>query len=75
MIGCGAGPACDGQVVVLQDLLGMSERSPSFAPRLAEGGRWLAEAAGRWVEMVHAGEVGRDLRYEMEPGESNKLKG
>jgi 3-methyl-2-oxobutanoate hydroxymethyltransferase len=75
VIGCGAGPACDGHVVVLQDLLGMSERSPSFAPRLADGGSWLREAAGQWAEMVHNGSYGVEHPYGMAPGEAGKLTG
>jgi len=40
-IGIGAGPLCDGQVLVLHDLLGISGRTPKFVRRYAE----LAEAA------------------------------
>jgi 3-methyl-2-oxobutanoate hydroxymethyltransferase len=35
-IGIGAGPACDGQVLVLHDLLGVSGRTPKFVRRYAE---------------------------------------
>lgn len=35
-IGIGAGPACDGQVLVLEDMLGLSVRSPKFVRRYAE---------------------------------------
>ena len=37
-IGIGAGPNCDGQVLVLHDVLGMYPHSPSFAKRYAEVG-------------------------------------
>jgi 3-methyl-2-oxobutanoate hydroxymethyltransferase len=40
-IGIGAGPHCDGQVLVMHDLLGISDRTPKFVRRYAE----LAEAA------------------------------
>jgi 3-methyl-2-oxobutanoate hydroxymethyltransferase len=40
-IGIGAGPDCDGQVLVLHDLLGFSATVPKFVRRYAE----LEEAA------------------------------
>jgi 3-methyl-2-oxobutanoate hydroxymethyltransferase len=48
-IGIGAGPSCDGQVLVVHDLLGMSpESSPKFVRRDAEVFDTQAEASGRW---------------------------
>lgn len=35
-IGIGAGPDCDGQIVVTADLLGLTTHPPPFAPRLAD---------------------------------------
>jgi 3-methyl-2-oxobutanoate hydroxymethyltransferase len=35
-IGIGAGPACDGQVLVLHDLLGLNASVPKFVRRYAE---------------------------------------
>ncbi len=37
-IGIGSGPSCDGQVLVLHDVLGMYPHSPPFAKRYAEVG-------------------------------------
>ena len=54
-IGIGAGPRCDGQVLVLHDLLGLSLRAPRFAKRYAELGRLAAEAVGAYAAEVRAG--------------------
>ncbi len=35
-IGIGASPACDGQVLVLEDMLGLSQRVPKFVKRYGE---------------------------------------
>ncbi len=56
-IGIGAGPKCDGQVLVLHDMLGMfSELQPVFVKRYAEVGRAITEAVSRYGEEVRAGE-------------------
>ncbi len=55
-IGIGAGPACDGQVLVLHDLLGMSKRSrPKFVRRYAELGDAVVDAVGRYCADVRSG--------------------
>jgi 3-methyl-2-oxobutanoate hydroxymethyltransferase len=54
-IGIGAGVHCDGQVLVLHDLLGMSERAPKFAKAYADLTRAVTEAAGAYVHEVKAG--------------------
>lgn len=54
-IGIGAGPECDGQVLVWTDLAGMTEWSPRFAKRFAEIGAALGRAAQDYAEEVKGG--------------------
>ncbi len=55
-IGIGAGPACDGQVIVLHDLLGLAGRNvPKFVRRYAELGSIATEAVRDWAADVRAG--------------------
>jgi 3-methyl-2-oxobutanoate hydroxymethyltransferase len=56
-IGIGAGPRCDGQVLVFHDLLGLSgDFRPKFARRYAELGDVIRDAARRFTEDVRSGE-------------------
>ena len=54
-IGIGAGPACDGQVLVFHDLLGFNERVPKFVRRYAELGRAATEAVAAYAADVRSG--------------------
>jgi 3-methyl-2-oxobutanoate hydroxymethyltransferase len=55
-IGIGAGPSCDGQVLVTPDLLGLFEGfRPKFVRRYAALGEVVREAAARYVADVSAG--------------------
>ncbi len=56
VIGCGAGPACHGHVVVLHDWLGLSDRQPGFVKPAAKGGQALSDLAHRWAEVVRSGQ-------------------
>jgi len=58
LIGIGAGAACHGQVIVQQDVLGMSDRVPPFVRPLAQVGRAIEEGARAWVQMVGERGVG-----------------
>ncbi len=55
-IGIGAGAGCDGQVLVLHDLLGMSRRaSPKFVRRYAEVGEVVSAAVSAYAADVRSG--------------------
>ncbi|HEY0840752.1 MAG TPA: 3-methyl-2-oxobutanoate hydroxymethyltransferase [Vulgatibacter sp.] len=55
-IGIGAGPHCDGQVLVIYDLLGMDPSfSPKFVKRYAQLHEVIGGAVGRYLEEVKSG--------------------
>lgn len=55
-IGIGAGAGCDGQILVLQDLLGMSvDFHPKFARPFIDGAGSVLDALGRFDEAVKSG--------------------
>lgn len=55
-IGIGAGPDCDGQVLVSADMLGLTQgHVPSFVKQYAHIGEEIIEAARRYVDEVQAG--------------------
>jgi len=51
-IGIGASPACDGQILVLEDLLGLSPRVPKFVKQYADMGRMIEEAVSNYANEV-----------------------
>ncbi len=55
-IGIGAGPKCDGQVLVLHDMLGLLEKfRPKFVRRYAELGEMIQSAVANYVSDVTNG--------------------
>ncbi|MFQ5355031.1 MAG: 3-methyl-2-oxobutanoate hydroxymethyltransferase [Mariprofundaceae bacterium] len=56
-VGIGAGPACDAQVLVWNDLLGMSEKNPPFAPAYEHLRQRIIEAIENWGNDVRAGKL------------------
>jgi len=67
VIGCGAGPACDGHVLVTQDMLGIGViRPPRFVPVHAQLGELAEKAMRRYVEDIASGRYpGREHVYGM----------
>jgi 3-methyl-2-oxobutanoate hydroxymethyltransferase len=55
-IGIGAGPDCDGQVLVFHDMVGLfSGFTPTFVKRYAEVGDAIRDAVGRYAAEVRSG--------------------
>ncbi len=61
-IGIGASAACDGQVLVVDDMLGMFERSPRFVKRYAQLRETIADAAARYASDVRSGAFPTDAQ-------------
>jgi 3-methyl-2-oxobutanoate hydroxymethyltransferase len=56
-IGIGAGPHCDGQILVIHDILGICEKySPKFVKRYADAETLISSAVTRYSQEVKGGE-------------------
>ncbi|BBF94171.1 3-methyl-2-oxobutanoate hydroxymethyltransferase [Blastochloris tepida] len=53
-IGIGASPACDGQVLVMEDMLGLTPRVPKFVKRFGDLGPGIAAAIEAYASEVRA---------------------
>jgi 3-methyl-2-oxobutanoate hydroxymethyltransferase len=75
-IGIGAGSACDGQVLIAHDLLGLEERvAPRFAKRYAELGVAARAAFAAFAAEVRAGDFpDADHSYRMKPDAAAALR-
>lgn len=75
-IGIGAGPRCDGQVLVTNDLLGLfDEFTPKFVKRYANLREILLQAFGQFREEVRAGAFpGPEHSFSLEAGEAERLR-
>ncbi len=60
-IGIGAGPDCDGQILVLHDMLGLTfQEPPKFARRYANVGEIIAQAVREYCADVQSGNFPSD---------------
>ena len=75
VIGIGAGPATDGQVLVFHDLVGLyDEHVPRYVKRYAELKTSMVDAVARYAADVRARSFpGPEHVYRMEAGEEEKL--
>ena len=67
-IGIGAGPSCDGQIIVLQDLLGLGlGKAPKFVKEFASLRESVADACERYQNEVRSGAFpGKEHEYSSE---------
>ncbi len=72
VIGIGAGTACDGQILVVNDLLGLTDEPPRFAQAVEQFGPRLKAAGQEWVRRVRERSIGGQA-YAMRQGEHAKL--
>ncbi|MDP4797102.1 MAG: 3-methyl-2-oxobutanoate hydroxymethyltransferase [Rhodospirillales bacterium] len=57
MIGIGASPACDGQILVTQDMVGLfSDFTPKFVKRYVDAGALIEQAVGMYADEVRGGQ-------------------
>lgn len=70
-VGIGAGPLCDGQVLVWHDMFGLYDRiQPRFVKRYAEAGQAIAEGLAAYCAEVDAGIFpGPEHSFKMKPEE------
>jgi len=55
-IGIGAGPSCDGQILVIHDLLGLTDRfAPKFVKRYADLQGMISQAVNAYITDVRGG--------------------
>jgi 3-methyl-2-oxobutanoate hydroxymethyltransferase len=65
VIGIGAGPGTDAQVLVMHDMLGLSGHSPRFVKNFMEGQATIQDALSAFVAAVKAGDYpGPEHSYE-----------
>jgi len=70
-IGIGAGPECDGQVLVFHDMVGLtSGHTPKFVRRYANLGETIAAAVGEYCADVRAGRFPSDAESYHLPTEA-----
>lgn len=76
-IGIGAGPDCDGQVLVSHDVLGLlSKYQPKFSKKYLDLAPMILDAFRKYGQDVRAGSFPDDEHsYHMSSQEFNKLKG
>ncbi|MFB6070451.1 MAG: 3-methyl-2-oxobutanoate hydroxymethyltransferase [Halanaeroarchaeum sp.] len=65
-IGIGAGPDTDGQVLVINDVFGLSERSPPFAEQFGDVRGEMEDAVAAYKSAVESGQFPADAHSHVE---------
>ncbi|MHC4638142.1 MAG: 3-methyl-2-oxobutanoate hydroxymethyltransferase [Planctomycetota bacterium] len=76
VISCGAGPGCDGQILIAPDILGLTQgRGPKFAKKYGSLSENMLDAFGEYNQEVHDGQFpDKDHSYHMKAGEAERLE-
>lgn len=75
VIGCGAGPACHGHVVVTHDTIGLTPRPPKFAPKLGDLATPMIDCFREYVQRVTDGRYpDKQHGYEMPSDEKARFE-
>jgi 3-methyl-2-oxobutanoate hydroxymethyltransferase len=70
-IGIGASAECDGQILVLEDMLGLSQNPPKFVKQFAQLGAAIEDAVKAYAEAVRTRAFpGKEHVYGMHKGET-----
>ncbi|WP_232686028.1 3-methyl-2-oxobutanoate hydroxymethyltransferase [Halobacterium zhouii] len=70
-IGIGAGPDTDGQVLVVNDILGLSERTPPFSEQFGDVKGEMERAVEDYRDAVESGEFPAEEHSHVEEGVEN----
>ena len=74
-IGIGAGPSCDGQVLVFHDLLGLYDgHTPKFVRRYANIGDEMRSAIAKYLEDVRSGRFPNGVTESFHMSSTEELK-
>ena len=76
VVSCGSGPDCDGQILIISDILGLSEgKLPKFARAFGALSEPMTAAVATYAEQVRAGTFPTDEQcYHIRDGELEKLE-
>ena len=76
VISCGSGPDCDGQILIISDILGLSgDQKPKFAKSFAQLDQPILRGIGDFAEQIRSGYYPSDEQcYHIKPGQLEKLK-
>jgi 3-methyl-2-oxobutanoate hydroxymethyltransferase len=75
VISCGSGPDCDGQILISNDILGLSQQSPKFAKACAKLSPIIVAAVKKYASQVRAKRFPDDNHsYHIKPEQLKLLK-
>jgi 3-methyl-2-oxobutanoate hydroxymethyltransferase len=76
VIGCGSGPGCDGQILIVHDILGLTQGpGPKFAKSYGNLAEATVDAFARYAKEIQQGEFpDKDHSYHMKSGEFDRLE-